>query len=165
MNDDTLWHLIITKYYTRIYNNLFYQTNDQQLAEDITQETFAIAMRKAHQLKQTDKIFYWLIKIAQNLLNTTYRREKRSFPASDTWVLKELPDNSYNEIVDQLEKQTGLRKALTQLSPQQREMIVLFYYSDLKYQEIAEILKISDGTVKQQLFRARNKLRKILERK
>jgi RNA polymerase sigma-70 factor (ECF subfamily) len=130
---------------------------DKDLAEDIAQETFAQVCLKLVHLKRPERFAGWLSMICRHLAIDTIRRrriktvnlaEAHALPASaaDT-------DNGDNEGVDQ---------AIAGLPRMYREIVVLFYFHSMTYEELSQCLGISIHAVKGRLCRARKKLRAVL---
>lgn len=157
--ENSFWHLAIQNYYPKILNFVYYLTRDYYLAEDIAQETFAKAIDKFHQLKDPNKLFSWLVSIALNLVKTYHKTKQRIVAVSGSAHVLLLPqDESLMEKIEHREMQKLVKDAIALLSPQQQEIIIMRYYLDMKEEDIAFALKITIGTVKKQLFRARSKL-------
>lgn len=122
--------------------------------EDALQETTLKAWLQISNLKKEEYFKSWLIRILINECYGVLRRRKKVIPLEEIKHLESYDINS-GEKVD-------LWDALSLLSDEFRAVIVLFYYEDLSYRDIAGILNISEGTVKSRLFRAKTKLEEIL---
>lgn len=157
---DSLWHLAIQNYYPKVVNVVYYLTRDWFLAEDIAQETFAIAIEKFAQLKDSNKFLPWLMAIAVNLTKDCLKRKQKTVLVSYTDLATIDTTNDPSEIItERMEAHKVVTNALSRLSPQEQKVVVLKYYLDLKEKDIAFSLGIRIGTVKKLLFRARSKLR------
>lgn len=127
---------------------------DKDLAEDIAQETFAQVCLKLVHLKRPERFAGWLSKICRHLaIDTIRRRRIVTVDLSEAEPVAVSDTHSDNEHVHQ---------ALTELPRMYREIVVLFYFRGLTYEQLAECLGISLDTVKGRLSRARKKLRKFL---
>jgi RNA polymerase sigma-70 factor (ECF subfamily) len=140
-------------------------------AQDIFQETFKKVHQKAHTFRGNN-LQSWLYRIATNNAINNIRKQNRSKTISldtpagycsnpnrgcstvleDTLESTKADDPSNNAQIQEQKLQVIL--AIDQLSPKQRTTLILAYYNQLKYSEIAEILDCSIGTVKTQMFRA-----------
>jgi len=127
---------------------------DKDLAEDAAQEAFAAACRNLANLKRPDRFVPWLGRICQN---QAYRlaRARRNYAGMEgqiDHVCSVDPPAEYEEAV---------RLAIRGLPVMYRQIVVLFYYDQLSYQQIHQVLGISVNKVKGRLFRAR----RLLERR
>ena len=158
--ENSLWHLAIQNYYPRILNFVYYLTGDRYLAEDIAQETFARAIDKFHQLKDPNRMFSWLVSIAVNLVKTHHRTKQRTVAMPE--LAHHIPalsqDEFFIDMIERQEIQKLVQDVISQLSSQEQKIIIMRYYLDMKEKDIAFALKVTIGTVKKQLFRARSKL-------
>jgi len=129
---------------------------DHHLAEDATQEAFAIACRDLGRLRQADRFAQWLggicRKVASRAAKSRFRHAlpEEAIPAAET----ERPD----------ERHEAVRQSVHRLPETAREVIVLHYFGGLSHQAIAETLGISPQAVHGRLIRARRKLAEDLRR-
>ncbi|RJE85680.1 sigma-70 family RNA polymerase sigma factor [Paenibacillus sp. 1011MAR3C5] len=143
---------------------------DRYLAEDVSQETFLTAFRKADQYRGDGSLKGWLLRIAINLCRSRMRRAswQRLFlrewmdldqDAADrsVWTHSEEPGST-----GWMDRMT-LREEIGRLPLLYREVIVLYYFHEMHTAEIAHVLQESEGTVKSKLHRARKKLKRQLE--
>ncbi len=164
LNNNDSRRELFENYYRRTYAVVFNILRSRENAEDITQDAFIKAFQNLHQLNDGAKFGAWLTVIASNLARNYLKREKRmiltdELPVIDTGA---SGDDTEAEALRTLEIER-VRKAIRELPPDQYQVIVLQYYHDLKVEEIAGLLKISPGTVKSRLFRARQRLAGYLE--
>ncbi|MEW6662238.1 MAG: RNA polymerase sigma factor [Bacillota bacterium] len=140
-------------------------TRDPLTAEEICQETFAIAFEKLHQLRDPDKTGAWLSAILLNIARGAYNQKKRLLPMeSGLLAIQGLQHDPWLEMsFDSLVAVLDLQNAMKTLPMEFLEIIILKYYEDMEVEEIATQLNIPEGTVKSRLSRARGKLRRILE--
>ncbi|MEM4408428.1 MAG: RNA polymerase sigma factor [Candidatus Caldarchaeum sp.] len=130
-----------------------------QLAEDATQETFMIAAQRYGSFRGDSSEKTWLFGIAINIIRN-YRRRARTLPLVD-WEYAESA--STGNVEDRLISAQALRKALAELSPQHREVVLLHEVEGLTYEECAQALRIPVGTVKSRLYYAFKALRELLK--
>lgn len=152
-----------------IYRYAFRLARDEEDAEDITQETFVKLWRNIGKFDLDKNFRTWLLGIAHNTAIDLLRKKKvfvfsdfdnEGGDFSETIAdLTPLPP----EIFARAEQKKLLDDALGQLSPASREILTLYYESDLTFAEIGAILNKSLNTVKSQHRRALQSLRKILE--
>ena len=134
--------------YPRVVAAVALITGSHAAAEDAVQEGLARAWERSERGQHIESLRAWVTKVAMNVARSRFRRllvERRHQGAAT-----ELAGPS-GDLVD-------LRRALAALPRRQREVTVLRYYMDLDLREVAEVLGISDGTVKTSLYRARQAL-------
>jgi RNA polymerase sigma-70 factor, ECF subfamily len=164
-NDDESRRMLFEAYYKRTFAVAYNILRRRESAEDITQDAFIKAFQNLHQLHDKEKFGAWLAVIASNLSRNYLKREKRIILTEDLPVIESgaAADNTEESALRALEVDR-IRGAIRNLPSEQYQVIVLQYFHDLKVDEIAGMLKISPGTVKSRLFRARQKLAVSLER-
>ncbi|MDP2872862.1 MAG: RNA polymerase sigma factor [Bacillota bacterium] len=149
-----------------VYRYLWLTCGDRDLAQDMTQETFcrAFASRDGFAGKSTVKT--WLFAIARNVFLSTARRRARQVHGGSgrAGSLEHAHDFSGpqtpEEALASAEERVLLRKALAVLSERHRTLLVLREYWELPYNQIAEVMGISIGSVKKNLHLARMELRR-----
>jgi len=129
---------------------------DRDLAEDAAQEVFAIACRDLRSLKSKERFAAWLAGICRN----TARQMLRS---KGKFVARNVRAVAGNTGIEEHRKD-ALRRAVWQLRSAERELIVLRYYDNLPYEQIAQVLDISIQAVNGRLIRAKRKIAKYLKR-
>ncbi len=156
--------VLYDRYSSRIYNFAYRFLRNSEAAEDATQEVFVKMLKHAHQFNGEAKLSTWLFSITANWCRD-YLRKADNKAKEDEQTLITLPAPAEHSPEHQLEtKRTEerVRAALEQLTPEQREAIVLSRYQGLSYAEIAQIAGCSEGAVKTRVFRAMETLKKIL---
>jgi RNA polymerase sigma-70 factor (ECF subfamily) len=155
---------IYDRYSSRIYNFAFRFLRNSEAAEDATQEVFVKMLKHANQFHGDAKLSTWLFSITANWCRD-YLRKSDNKPKDSDDVLVTLPapmENSPERKLEQRENEVRIQKALAQLTPEQREAILLSRYQGLSYAEIAQISGCSEGAVKTRVFRAMETLKKVL---
>ena len=137
---------------------------DAALAEDAAQEAFLAAWRGLPRFRGDSRFSTWLYRLTTNAAIDWLRREKRHRGMDDVTEL-ELPDDgpSPQDQAEQAEAQQAVRRALSRLSEEHRQVLLLRYMQELDYAEIAAALEISEGTVKSRISRAKMRLRELLD--
>lgn len=133
-------------------------THDRYLAEEIVQEAFSRAFVSIDEERDTFK--FWLFKVCRNCYFDYLRKAKRMSP------INEAVTSGEEELaagVIKNEEYRALYRAIGALKENYREVVMLFYFEGLSVNEIADLVGISADNVKVQLFRARTKLKQILE--
>lgn len=146
---------IVEKYYPKIYNYIYYRVGKKETAEDLTQETFLHMTKCFHRFIPTAKFSTWLYKIAHNVLVDYFRSAKK--------MTDEIPELYEESKTAQVEQRIDIMNVLKQLSPEQMECIILYYYQNLKHRDIAMVLDIPVSTVKTRIRRGLAKCKKIME--
>ena len=129
--------------------------SDRSLAEEVTQEVFVKVISRAYQYDGRAEVSSWLFAIAANACRDRRRRDRRA-PVVPLDVLPDPPargEGIESTLLDR-EKRDAVRRALAELSDEQREALILARYHGLPYADIARILGISVGAVKTRIFRA-----------
>lgn len=152
---------LVQRYQPTIKRFARHMMGNQQDANDIAQETMVKALKNLHRYNDKWRFSTWLISIARNTCIDEFRRRKRRSFDEPPEVVDTSP--SPLEIASQQRRAERLRNALEKLSPLYREVLVLYHFEHLKYQEIAELLNIPIGTVMNRIFRARRKLRAVYD--
>jgi RNA polymerase sigma-70 factor, ECF subfamily len=172
--DPTAFATVLRRHGPRVFAALERLTGDRSMAEDLLQETFARAHEKARTLR-TEHVRAWLMRIATHLAMDSFRRQRRLRVVSLSATCSDgenCPDFSAtvadprasepSASMELEEKRRRVRRAIDALPPKQRTTLVLAYYQQLSYAEVAETLGCSPGTVKTQMFRALKSLAQIL---
>lgn len=127
---------------------------------DVSQEVFVKLYRFLHQFKQ-DRFTTWLYKITLNATRDYYRKEQRE-QAKEERLGAQQHSSSAEKYVLNFEEDRQLHNAIKELDEKYRYPLILFYFHEFKYEEIAEVLNISLATVKVRLLRAKEKLKAVL---
>ncbi len=161
--DERAWEVIVRAYTRRIYNFAYSYLNDHFEAEDITQEVFFKVYLNLKNFRSGSNFNAWIYSIAKNLIIDKLRQRKRrqeEVPLqSDQAVSSSDPAEEYRRKRD-IEL---VRKAISMLPEEFREIIILRDVNELSYEEISAILNLPMGTVKSRINRARLKLYEILK--
>ena len=139
-------------------------TANEEDAADLTQEAFLRVWQKLPEFRLQAAFSTWLYRLTTNLCLDFMRGRKRRPTVEEQTPLPEPKDPAPTpeEAALASEEQRQLRRALAELSPEQRELLALRAVRDLNYAQIAELLGVPEGTVKSRLARAREALRKKL---
>jgi len=154
---------VIQKYRDQLYFHARYIVKDHQEAYDVVQEVFIKAMREGRIFDDEFKIKAWLFRVTSNLCFNQVRNRKRRGAILESMVKPESFSADQVESVFAGEQREELSAALDLLSDDHKEILVLRYYDDLSYAEIAEVLQVKLGTVMSRLSRARMRLMAVME--
>ncbi len=160
------FRLIVDRYKGLIVRLSLSFLGNREEAEEAAQEIFLRAFRSLHRFSLDKKLLPWLYSIAVNHLRSAYGRMRRREERIAT-VEVELAAGGESDpqrvVLDDLER-GALRQAVDSLPPTLREVIVLYYYEEMRVEAISGVLNIGVENVKSRLFRGRQKLREILGR-
>lgn len=169
--DQKAYAVLMDHYRDAIYFMLLKMVNNPSDAEDLTIEAFGKAFNNIKQYTPNFAFSTWLFKIATNNAIDFMRKKKASnLPLEHTneneetipiSVNSDLPDPEENLIIKQ--KVKLMRNVVLKLKPRYRKLIELRYFQELSYEEISDELGLPIGTVKAQLFRARELLYNIIK--
>lgn len=162
-NDQAAQRDLFEAYYRRTFAVVFSILRHRDSAEDITQDAFIKAFQSLSRLREPEKFGPWLAVIASNLARNYLQRAKKIVYSDDLSPYEPGLINSTEEAAMRDLQIDQVRRAIRTLPAEQQQVIVLQFYYDLKIDDIAALLKVSAGTVKSRLFRARQKLSRILE--
>ena len=176
--DAGAWEDIVRRFHRRIYNICYRFTGSADDAEDLTQEVFIKMYRTLESYEAGKGSFMtWVATVTRNLLVDHFRKSKQDrvtdpLEASpgegeDTLSLSEqIADSgpSPDARLQTRETQEMVQKALQKLSPELREAVILRDLQDMDYREIAQALKVPEGTVKSRINRGRTELARLLSR-
>lgn len=138
---------------------LAYVQNEHDAA-DLTQNVFLKAFEKLEQYKGDSKLSTWLIRIAINLSVNYLRDNKKRLNHADISNLN-LPDESFSG--QSKETRKAVRTAIFSLPAKQRKIFILYFYLELSYKDISDVTFLSISSIESLLFRAKKKLKEILE--
>ncbi len=153
---------LVRRYQDRLYSAVVHIVRCRAEAEDVVQEAFIQAYVKLRTFKHNSRFYTWLYRIAVNV-SISHRRRKRV-----EFSIDQNRDASGDEPIDTAagpseplelaERKQKLERAMAQLTEEHRTIIVLRHMEEFSYEELADILNISVGTVRSRLHRARAQL-------
>jgi len=169
--DGAAWEEIVQTFSRRVYNLAYRFTSRADTAEDLTQDVFVRVYRSLEQYnpKQGD-LQNWLMRLARNLIIDDYRKRQR---APQDEIADDLEDHKYHlrsagsSVQREMERRelgAQVQAGIDKLSADLRTCVILRDIEELSYQEIVDLLKIPEGTVKSRINRGRIELAKILRR-
>nr|WP_297284491.1 sigma-70 family RNA polymerase sigma factor [uncultured Agathobaculum sp.] len=162
---------LVRRYEKRVYAVALRSSGSPEDAADIVQEVFLRAWRSIESFRGDSGFSTWLFRITMNLC-VDFARHKQAQPQTQSIVDEEenerqVPDTAPTpeEHLENRELGRELAAALEEISEEHRRIVLLRDVSGMSYTEIADVLEISEGTVKSRLSRARIALRKVLLRR
>jgi RNA polymerase sigma-70 factor (ECF subfamily) len=169
--DGAAWEEVVSTFSRRIFNLAYRFTSSVDGAEDLTQEVFIRIYRTLDQYdpKQGD-LANWLMRLARNLIIDDYRHRQRNPQNSmadavddHTYHLRAVGTSAQKEI-ERKELAAQVQEGIDKLPEDLKTCVILRDIEELSYQEIVDVLKIPEGTVKSRINRGRIELAKILRR-
>ncbi len=165
--EEHAFEMLVLAHQDRLFHAMTQVTGSVHDAEEVTQEAFIRAFLKLDTFQQNSQFFTWLYRVAFNIALSRKRRKriKISLDAQRDEVGNDPVDRGEGVDANMIRQdQVNLvQSALEGLSEQHRGILVLREMNDASYEEIAEILELSIGTVRSRLNRARKQLRISLE--
>jgi RNA polymerase sigma-70 factor (ECF subfamily) len=165
---------LMSRFQQPVYNLAFRLLCDPSDSADVVQEVFLKVFRNVDNFRGQSSLKTWIYRItvneAHNQRRWFFRHRKREIgleeePEDSRSMVEVLPDNGrtpFDYVFDR-EKHQMIEAALARINPAFRETVVLRDIADLSYEEIAEVLQVSLGTVKSRILRGREALRQELE--
>jgi RNA polymerase sigma-70 factor (ECF subfamily) len=146
-----------------IYHVAYRITGSREIAEDLCQEAFIKLMERPNLLPDLDQSKYWLLRVVRNLsLNSEKKRRRERAAVGKLTQLWPTVAESGEKLVLQSELRSSVQAALDSLPHTLRAPLVFREYGDLSYREIGAVLGITENNVKVRVFRARERLHKVL---
>lgn len=151
--------------YHRVLFGFFYNKNkDVSLSEDLVQTVFIRILKYKHRYRGDGEFKNWIFHIARNVNVDHYRKRRiKHTEQIEDWQ-DQIADKSLDKSQQLMQKEEldKLRRALQQLEPEKREVIVMSKLQGLRYKEIGKILGCSEGAVKVKVFRALKALKGLM---
>jgi RNA polymerase sigma-70 factor (ECF subfamily) len=166
--DGTAWDQIVARYRRKVFHIAYKFTARHDEAEDLTQEILLKVFRSLDKFKRDADFSTWLSSVARNYCIDHYRASKREKEVLvDDLVAFDLAaagSGNPQRILEDRDRRAFLRRGLELLPEKLREAVVLRDLQGLSYQEMAERLKLPEGTVKSRINRGREELSRLLLR-
>lgn len=155
--------LLFHRYHKPLYGFLYRMTGQREASEDMVQTVFYRLLKSRHTFTGDGEFKTWMYHVARNVLSDHFSHSRRSGTTVDIADLEEKlgGDSLLFERVEKRLAVQALQKAMSALSPESREILVLSRFQELKGAEIASILNISVGAVKVRIFRAVSQLKTL----
>jgi RNA polymerase sigma factor (sigma-70 family) len=165
LNKNQKLELLMSQYGKDVIRLAFTYTKEKQLAEDIAQEVFIRCYQNLDVFRHESSYKTWIFRITINLCRDYFRSwNYKHLTISDfftkTSFTNRTPETEY--MIQEKSRQIG-EKVLA-LPVKYREVIILYYYEEMSYNEISELLNMSQQAIKSRLHRARHKLQKSIEK-
>ena len=153
---------IYKQYSNTVYKYLFCLTHNEDVAEDLTQETFAIAVKEINKFKGNCKVSVWLCQIAKHLWYKKLKKENKQKNISFEELENEVIESETTEdIIFKKEENLILYKNIQKLDNISREIIYLRMFGNLSFIEIGEVLGKTPNWARVTFYRAKQKLMEV----
>ncbi|MEY3426215.1 MAG: hypothetical protein RL679_1573 [Bacteroidota bacterium] len=172
--DQSAYAQLMDRYRESIYYMMFKMVRHQDDADDLTIEAFGKAFSRLEQYSPSYAFSTWLFKIASNNCIDFIRKKRIKVTSMDTGyttsngevIFVDAKAHTLNpeETIIHGQKVIHMRLLVSKLKPRYRQLVEKRYFEELSYEEIAEELNLPLGTVKAQLFRARDFLSNMIEK-
>ena len=165
--DENAFASLVEKYQKQVHAHVLRKIGDFQIAEDITQETFLRVYQKLDTLNHPAQFSKWLYAIVDHLCIAWFRKNRLQTQSLQEIHISETDEETYSRYIAtehakaMAESQRDLvKKLMTTLKEDDREVITLHYFEEMTSSEIGETLGVPENTIKSRIRRARQRLRK-----
>lgn len=152
------------RHHVRVYRFALRLTRDESIAEDLISEVFLDVWRQAGRFEGRAAVSTWLLAITRFKALSVLRRRKDAELDEESAAAIEDPSDDAEVVLEKKDTGNVLRQCIAALSPDHREVIDLVYYHEKSVEEVAEIVRVPENTVKTRMFYARKKLAEMLKR-
>lgn len=162
--DPAAWDTLFRRYQLPLYVYVIELVHQEQTSLDLVQETFIAAARHIAGLREDAKFGSWLFGIAHQKCIQRWRKEKHETGLRDELAAAPAEfEDSPDDLLIHREQEAEFMNLLNQLSPSQREVLLLRFVEDFSLEEIAGITDVSLGTVKSRLHYAKRALKQLIQ--
>ena len=163
-NGDRLaMQVLFARHHVRVFRFVLRLVREEATAEDLISEVFLDVWRQAGRFEGRSQVSTWLLAIARFKALSVLRRKPEQELDEDTAEAIEDTSDTPDVTLEKKQKADAIRKCLSGLSAEHREIIDLVYYHEKSVEEVAEIVGIPEATVKTRMFYARKKLAELLK--
>ena len=171
--DQSAIEVLINRHRNKVFTYILLTIKNQQLAEDLFQETFikVIQSLRGGKYRDNGRFLSWVIRIAHNLIIDHFRKEKQMNSVSnddtevDLFNSKKLSDDNIEELIVNSQIKAEIRSLINELPEDQREVVLLRHYGGLSFKEIANQTDVSINTALGRMRYALINLRKLISEK
>jgi RNA polymerase sigma-70 factor, ECF subfamily len=155
--DRTAMHVLFSKHHVAVYRFVLRRLGDKALAEDVTSDVFLDVWRHAGRFEGRSTVLTWILAIARHKAFAAYTKS-RSVEFDSDMIAEQGGTDDPDAPLQAWNRTVVLRKCLTRLSPEHREVIDLVYYQEQSMDSVATLLGIPRNTAKTRVFYARKRL-------
>jgi RNA polymerase sigma-70 factor (ECF subfamily) len=167
--DERAFELLLNRHKTKIYTSIYLFVKDNDVANDIFQETFIkiIDTFRSGKYNEEGKFLQWALRISYNLCVDCFRKNKRRKIVTptedfDLFNLLDCPEDNQERKLIKSQTHSKVKQLVDALPVEQREVIVLRHYADLSFKEIAELTNVSINTALGRMRYALINIRKMI---
>lgn len=155
--------VLFARHHVRVFRFVVRLVRNESTAEDLISEVFLDVWRQAGRFEGRSQVSTWLLAIARfKALSALRRRPEQELDEETAGAIEDQSDDP-EVALEKKDKSAIIRKCLTGLSAEHREIIDLVYYHEKSVEEVAEIVGIPENTVKTRMFYARKRLAELLK--
>lgn len=171
--NDSAFDILLSRHQAYLYSYILFLVKDRDMADDFFQDTFqrAIVAIRSHKYQTSGKFSAWLTRIAHNLVIDKSRECETTCTVRESQVgpkvmgnLQPCQPTREDEMIDRQNRE-GIRRLLDYLPQPQREVVVMRFYDDLSFKEIAQQTGVSINTALGRMHYALRNLRKLIKEK
>jgi RNA polymerase sigma-70 factor (ECF subfamily) len=161
--DKLAMQVLFARHHVRVYRFVLRLVRNETTAEDLISDVFLDVWRQASKFEARAQVSTWLLAIARFKALSSLRKRTEGELDEETLAAIEDPGDDPEVAMQKKDRGEILRKCLTKLSPEHREIVDLVYYHEKSVEEVAKILAIPENTVKTRMFYARKRLSELLK--
>ncbi len=163
--DDTAFAELVDRYKDLVYGLIHRMVSDRSLADDLSQDVFLKVHRGIPYFRGEARLSTWIFRIVQNVCVAARSRRRPDASLEETAGGRPRRESgSVDGAFGTIEDRDRLDKALAELPPNYRMLVIAHYMRGVQYEALAEALDLPLGTVKTHLYRAKRRLREVLEK-
>ncbi|QRR04058.1 RNA polymerase sigma factor [Dyadobacter sandarakinus] len=153
--------LLFERYNRPLFAFFYHMTHKKHVSEDLVQNVFYRMLKYRQAFRGDGEFRTWMYALARNVLHDLPKTDRRQEATNWSELADEMDGGTpADEHFDQQQQTEFLHRTLEALAPEQREILILSRFQELKYEEIGRILEISEGAVKTRVHRALAELKK-----
>lgn len=158
--------LLYERHHRSLFGFFYRLTDSGSESEDLVQNVFYRLLKYRHAFKNEGKFVYWLYAVARNVSKDVYKKKDPLMHSSELEDVQEKrrEDMNVEEMIMHVEQKNSLRMALSSLSEDQQEAIVLSKFQGMKYHEIAVIANCTESAIKARIRRGIIEMKKIMDK-
>ena len=149
---------LFDRHHRSLYHYFLHNTSNGATAEDLVQEVFFRILKYRHTYQESTAVRPWMFQIGRNALIDYLGKHKSETPLPEETETMRSPEPAPDRQAADRQEAALLKKALSGLPQEKREVLIMSRYLELKYEEIAAVLGIEVGTVKVRVYRALREL-------
>lgn len=163
--DQNAYALLVDRYKDRVFSLIIGIVRNQEIAEELAQDVFLKTFKSLKKFRKESSFSSWIYRIAYNTAISETRKKKQLTRSFDEQLERTnlLSVDDYEGENKNEQRQVLLERAIKELVPEEKMILMLFYFEDKSVDEISTAVGLSQSNVKVKLFRLRNKLKRLME--